>query len=170
MLSRHLEYLPEGSEMPEETGTRFSGSQAPVLPAGAGSVEADVLLAKMRPGQSIDLEAHCIKGARPRPHRGRGGGAPAAAGPSTEVLQADMRASTPKLVVSAVLNRCERRKEWTRPCAEVKGFQWRNPPRTWRLPAWGARRHTRCHKFDGCLLHSGSTSLKCEVSHWGFRF
>lgn len=156
--------------MPEETGTRFSGSQAPVLPTGAGSVEADVLLAKMRPGQSIDLEAHCIKGARLRPHRGWGG-APAAAGPSTEVLQADMQACTPKLVFSAVLNRCERRKEWTRPCAQVKGFQWRNPPRTWCLAAWGARPgYMRCHIFDRCLLHSGSTSLKCEVSHWGFRF
>ena len=62
VLSSHLEYLPEGSEMPEETRTRFGGSQAAVLPDGAGPIEPDILLAKLRPGQSIDLEAHAIKG------------------------------------------------------------------------------------------------------------
>ena len=48
--------------MPEETRTRFGGSQAAVLPDGAGPIEPDILLAKLRPGQSIDLEAHAIKG------------------------------------------------------------------------------------------------------------
>ena len=33
-----------------------------MLPEGAGVVESDILLAKLRPGQSIELEAHAIKG------------------------------------------------------------------------------------------------------------
>jgi len=33
-----------------------------VLPEGAGTVESDILLAKLRPGQSIELEAHAVKG------------------------------------------------------------------------------------------------------------
>ena len=41
----------------------FSGSQEAVLPDGAGVVEPDILLAKMRLGQSIELEAHAVKGA-----------------------------------------------------------------------------------------------------------
>lgn len=67
VLSKHLEYLPGGSEMPDETSTSFSCSQEGVLPQGASAMDDDVLLAKMRPGQSIDLEAHCIKGAKKQP-------------------------------------------------------------------------------------------------------
>ena len=40
----------------------FELSQEAVLPEGAGVVEPDILLAKLRPGQSIELEAHAVKG------------------------------------------------------------------------------------------------------------
>jgi len=33
-----------------------------MLPQGVQAVNHDILLAKLRPGQIIDLEAHCIKG------------------------------------------------------------------------------------------------------------
>ena len=62
VFSGQLEWLPAGSELPDETRTVFSGSQDSVLPDGAGVVESDILLAKMRPGQSIELEAHAVKG------------------------------------------------------------------------------------------------------------
>ena len=48
--------------MPEETNCRFVGSQAEALPQKPRPVHSDILLAKMRPGQAIELEAHCIKG------------------------------------------------------------------------------------------------------------
>lgn len=65
VLAQHLEYLPNGSEIPEETNCNFGGSQleALSLPAeGVAPVIPDILLAKMRPGQTIELEAHCTKG------------------------------------------------------------------------------------------------------------
>ena len=47
--------------MPEETGCLFSRSQEdqidPVRPT-----HDDILLAKLRPGEEIELEAHCVKG------------------------------------------------------------------------------------------------------------
>lgn len=64
VLSGQLQWLPEGSELPEETSTRFASSQADLLPEGVAPVHDDILLAKMRPGQAIELEAHCIKGER----------------------------------------------------------------------------------------------------------
>lgn len=61
--SGQLVWLPNGSEMPEETSCRFASSQSSVLgPQGARLVHDDILLAKMRPGQEIVLEAHCIRG------------------------------------------------------------------------------------------------------------
>ncbi|KAI8469325.1 MAG: insert subdomain of RNA polymerase alpha subunit [Monoraphidium minutum] len=61
-----FEWLPAGSELPDETGCRFTegasqeerfvGRPAPAPTPG------DTLLAKLRPGQEIELEAHCIKG------------------------------------------------------------------------------------------------------------
>ena len=70
VYSGQLEWLPEGSELPDETRTVFGGSQDAVLPDGAGVVESDILLAKMRPGQCIELEAHAVKGAPLRGGRG----------------------------------------------------------------------------------------------------
>jgi DNA-directed RNA polymerase I and III subunit RPAC1 len=62
VLSSALEWLPDGSELPEETGAAFApGAQAAFLPA-CGPVHDDILLAKMRPGQAIELEAHATKG------------------------------------------------------------------------------------------------------------
>ncbi|CAL8469321.1 g8862 [Coccomyxa elongata] len=61
--SGQLVWLPNGSEMPEETNCRFASSQSSLLGAeGARLVHDDILLAKMRPGQEIVLEAHCIRG------------------------------------------------------------------------------------------------------------
>ena len=51
-----------GSQMPDETGCRFAVGQQQMLPQGVQAVNHDILLAKLRPGQIIDLEAHCIKG------------------------------------------------------------------------------------------------------------
>ena len=48
--------------MPEETSCRFASSQGVMLPGGVRPVHDDILLAKMRPGQAIELECHCIKG------------------------------------------------------------------------------------------------------------
>ena len=49
--------------MPEETNCRYASSQEALLgPAGARLVHDDILLAKMRPGQEIVLEAHCVRG------------------------------------------------------------------------------------------------------------
>ncbi len=63
MKSVQLRWLPNGSEMPEETNCRYASSQEALLgPAGARLVHDDILLAKMRPGQEIVLEAHCARG------------------------------------------------------------------------------------------------------------
>ncbi|GBF95019.1 DNA-directed RNA polymerase I and III subunit [Raphidocelis subcapitata] len=61
-----FEWLHHGSDLPEETKCRFTD------PAGQkaafegrpkpGAVDKGILLAKLRPGQEIELEAHCIKG------------------------------------------------------------------------------------------------------------
>lgn len=70
-----LRWLPGGSQMPDETGCRFApGGQARTFgPQGAGAgaggaprepraVHPDLLLAKLKPGQNIALEAHCVVG------------------------------------------------------------------------------------------------------------
>lgn len=59
-----LQWLPEGSEMPDETSCRFASSQAALVPEGVRPVHDDILIAKLRPGQAIELECHCIKGVR----------------------------------------------------------------------------------------------------------
>lgn len=58
-------FLPMGSEIPDETGCRFAVGQNQMLPSGVQPVYDDILVAKLRPGQVIDLEAHCIKGTLP---------------------------------------------------------------------------------------------------------
>uniref|UniRef100_A0A7S0YLZ4 Plastid-encoded RNA polymerase subunit alpha n=1 Tax=Polytomella parva TaxID=51329 RepID=A0A7S0YLZ4_9CHLO len=65
VYSSQLKWLPMGSEMPDETGCRFASGQAHMFPIEADHprpVHSDILLAKMRPGQCIQLEAHCTKG------------------------------------------------------------------------------------------------------------
>lgn len=61
VYSSALTWLPNGSEMPEETGAHFNVSQEISMPP-VTPVHDDILLAKLRPGQSIELEAHCTKG------------------------------------------------------------------------------------------------------------
>jgi DNA-directed RNA polymerase I and III subunit RPAC1 len=60
VTSDQLEWLPTGSALPDEPP--FSRSQEILLPAPARAVHSDILLAKMRPGQEIELEAHAVKG------------------------------------------------------------------------------------------------------------
>lgn len=62
VTSAALEWLPGGSEIPDETNTRFAMDQGAVLPGGAGPVHRDILLMRLRPGQVIKLEAHATKG------------------------------------------------------------------------------------------------------------
>ena len=91
VLSGALEWLPTGSELPEETGATFSTSQEGRFKAGEGGggggeaeasaaaaaardgttplslgpprpVHDDILLARLRPGQRIELEAHATVG------------------------------------------------------------------------------------------------------------
>ncbi|GIL92055.1 hypothetical protein Vretimale_14969 [Volvox reticuliferus] len=66
VLSSDLVWLPGGSELPEETTCRFASGQAhlftePSTPAPR-AVHDNILLAKLRPGQTIILEAHATKG------------------------------------------------------------------------------------------------------------
>ncbi|KAG1660900.1 hypothetical protein FOA52_015942 [Chlamydomonas sp. UWO 241] len=63
VTSGQLEWLPLGSEIPDETGTRFAAGQAHLSgPTAPTLVHDDILLAKLRPGQCVVLEAHCVKG------------------------------------------------------------------------------------------------------------
>lgn len=49
VLSSHLKWLPQGG-------------QAAKYPDGIKPVDGDIVLAKLRPGQHIEFEAHCCKG------------------------------------------------------------------------------------------------------------
>ncbi|CAD7698299.1 unnamed protein product [Ostreobium quekettii] len=63
VVSGDLQWLVGGSEMPDETACRFSVGQQELLEGQRiDVVHKDILLAKMRPGQEILLEAHAIKG------------------------------------------------------------------------------------------------------------
>jgi len=62
VYSSDLQWLPGGSEMPEETGTAPFGEAQRERLAEVRPVHDDILLAKLRPGQAIELECHCIKG------------------------------------------------------------------------------------------------------------
>ncbi len=64
VTSGDLEWAPGGSGMPGETGCAFGASQATRFgPGGAAPVHPDILLAKLRPGQEVELEAHAVVGA-----------------------------------------------------------------------------------------------------------
>ena len=62
VYAEELKFMPMGSLMPDETGCRFAVGQQHMLPHGVQPSDKQILLAKLRPGQVIDLEAHCIKG------------------------------------------------------------------------------------------------------------
>ena len=52
VYASHLEWIPQGRQ-----DTRFQGPEGVIRP-----VNPEILLAKMRPGQIIDMEMHCHKG------------------------------------------------------------------------------------------------------------
>lgn len=60
VFSNALEWLPAGSEIPDETGVRFTRGQHEM--SAIGPVHEDILLARLVAGQEIILEAHCVKG------------------------------------------------------------------------------------------------------------
>ncbi|KAL2621680.1 hypothetical protein R1flu_001885 [Riccia fluitans] len=66
--SDQLIWLPEGSEMPFDTKTKFTAfgiSQDKLPEFTSDSIRSrypDITLAKLRPGQAIELECHAIKG------------------------------------------------------------------------------------------------------------
>lgn len=60
VLSSHLEWLPQGSQIPEETNCWFTKGQNGIQ--AIRPVHDDILLAVLVPGQEIILEAHCNKG------------------------------------------------------------------------------------------------------------
>ncbi|KAG6541008.1 hypothetical protein Mapa_017581 [Marchantia paleacea] len=66
--SEQLIWLPEGSEMPFDTKTKFTafGCGQDKLPEFASdpicSRYPDITIAKLRPGQAIELECHAVKG------------------------------------------------------------------------------------------------------------
>eukprot|EP00200_Dunaliella_tertiolecta_P003046 CAMPEP_0202357010 /NCGR_PEP_ID=MMETSP1126-20121109/11221_1 /ASSEMBLY_ACC=CAM_ASM_000457 /TAXON_ID=3047 /ORGANISM="Dunaliella tertiolecta, Strain CCMP1320" /LENGTH=360 /DNA_ID=CAMNT_0048949831 /DNA_START=77 /DNA_END=1159 /DNA_ORIENTATION=+ len=70
VTSNMLQWLPAGSQLPEETSCRFTQGQAHLVPSQQeqrgkkfmAPVHEDILLAKLRPGQCIQLEAHAVKG------------------------------------------------------------------------------------------------------------
>lgn len=65
VYAEDLKFMPMGSLMPDETGCRFAVGQQQMLPQGVQALDDKILVAKLRPGQVIDLEAHCIKGEWP---------------------------------------------------------------------------------------------------------
>jgi DNA-directed RNA polymerases I and III subunit RPAC1 len=60
VYSKHLQWLPGGSEYPTETSTVFAREQP--IEMDAKPITGDIMLAKLRPGQHIELEAHAVRG------------------------------------------------------------------------------------------------------------
>ncbi|XP_078171045.1 RNA polymerase I subunit 43 [Carex rostrata] len=70
--SDQLEWLPDGSKLHEvapsypgeqqKTYTSFSGSQLEVSKRALGVKHKDITIARLGPGQTIELEAHAVKG------------------------------------------------------------------------------------------------------------
>jgi RNA polymerase Rpb3/RpoA insert domain len=61
-MASDLQWLPAGSEYPEDTSTYFAASQEAAFAAPVAAVHPDILLCKLAPGQAIELEAHAIRG------------------------------------------------------------------------------------------------------------
>ncbi|KAK9810934.1 hypothetical protein WJX73_009740 [Symbiochloris irregularis] len=62
VFSRQLVWLPKGSEIPDETKCKFSGTQHSLMPEGCAPVHDDILIAKLRPGQGFEVECVATKG------------------------------------------------------------------------------------------------------------
>lgn len=62
VYSSKLEWLSTGSELPNDTKTVFGCDQSMMIESPVEPVHNDILIAKLRPGQTITLECHCIKG------------------------------------------------------------------------------------------------------------
>jgi len=66
VYSNALTWCPEGSQLPEENGAKYSDfkrSQKEVVGDQVlGCVHDDILLVKLAPGQEVELECHCVKG------------------------------------------------------------------------------------------------------------
>lgn len=62
VYSSDLEWLPGGTELPEETGASPFGEDQKAFLDSVRPVHEDILVAKLRPGQAIELECHCTKG------------------------------------------------------------------------------------------------------------
>jgi DNA-directed RNA polymerase I and III subunit RPAC1 len=60
VFSKSLEWLPNGSEMPENTQCQFSKNQN--ITQAVRPANSNILLAMLAPDQEIILEAHCNKG------------------------------------------------------------------------------------------------------------
>lgn len=61
VYTSQLQWLSAGSEIPNDSKTVFESDQS-LLIDSVGPVHEDILIAKLRPGQRIQLECHCIKG------------------------------------------------------------------------------------------------------------
>jgi DNA-directed RNA polymerase I and III subunit RPAC1 len=61
VLSGTIEWLPSGSNIPNETNCKFFSSQKDIRPP-IRPASNNILLAILAPGQEIVIEAHCFKG------------------------------------------------------------------------------------------------------------
>lgn len=66
VYSNALQWCPDGSQLPEDDGTKYSNftrSQREIFgDEELGCVHDDILLVKLAPGQEVELECHCVKG------------------------------------------------------------------------------------------------------------
>ncbi|KAK3285408.1 hypothetical protein CYMTET_6991 [Cymbomonas tetramitiformis] len=65
VLSEHLEWLPAGSELPEDSDSKFTHynrDQSEFYGEPIACADDKIVINKMRPGQEIELEAHAVKG------------------------------------------------------------------------------------------------------------